>query len=100
MPRNHSLPVYAKQQESMQMAARFEHCNVQRHFQNISDKENKNTQNKVLKGNHLIIKPYLQERNIQNPAKAEELATVLQKFYVEVRTHLNAFCVFRAQEIF
>ena len=47
-----------------------------------------------------ILKAHLQEKNIQNPAKAEELAAVLRKFYVEVRTRLNAFCFFRALEIF
>ena len=85
---SHSNGFYAKQQKSAQMAARFEHCD-----ENIS---------KLLEinGNHLIFKAYLQERNIQNPAKAEELASVVRKFYVEVRPNLNPFCVFRALEIF
>ena len=80
--------------ESAKMAARFEHCD-----ENISkllgDKVSKN-KNKASEGNQLIFKAYLQERNIQDPGKGEKLATVLRKFYVEVRTHSNTLCVFRA----
>ena len=83
------------------MAARFEHCdeNISKLLDNKDSKKKKNTK-KASKGNHLIFKAYFQERSIQHPAKAEELATVLRKFYVEVRTNLNAVCVFRALEIF
>ena len=82
------------------MAARFEHCdeNISKLLDN-KDSKKKNTK-KASKGNHLIFKAYFQERSIQHPAKAEELATVLRKFYVEVRTNSNAFCGFRALEIF
>ena len=46
----------------------------------IADHKKKNYEGKS------IAKAYLQEKNIQNPPTADELATVL----------LNAFCAFRA----
>ena len=84
--------------ENVKMVARFEHCG-EKLSKLLDDKDSKYTK-KASKGSHLTFKAYLQERNTQNPATAEKLATVLRKFYAEVRTHLNAICVFRALEIF
>ncbi len=55
---------------------------------------------KELARKSLNFKAYFQEKNIQNSAKVEELATVLRKFYAKVRTHSHRFCVFTALEIF
>ena len=75
--------------ESAKTANRFEHYD-EKISKLLDDKDSKKTKKKATTGSHLIFKAYLQERNIQNPATAEEFATVL----------LNALCVFRALEIF
>ena len=89
---SHNNGFYAKQLESVQMAARFEHWD-----KNISklldDKGSKNT--KSFEGKSLAI---LQERNIQNPTKVEELAMFCEES--TMKWEPNALCVFIALQIF
>lgn len=60
----------------------------------LGDKVSKNARKKSFEGKSpIIFKGYLQERNIQNPAKAGELANVLSKFYIKLRSHLKPFIV-------
>ena len=63
------------------------------------DKDSENT--KTSEARHLGFRAYLQDRNIENPATAEEFAAVLRRtIHAEVRTHFNEFFVFRTVEIF
>ena len=68
------------------MAAWFEHYDKQNIFKLklLEDKHSQNTK-KATKGSQSILKAYLQERKIPDPATAEDLARVLRKFYTEVR---------------
>lgn len=50
----------------------------------LDDKDSKNTQ-KSTKACRLVFEAFLQEKSIQSPYTAKELATVLPSFYVEVR---------------
>lgn len=62
--------------EGVKMIAKFQHCD-EKLSKILHDKDSKNTK-KASKGGHLIFKDYLQERNIQKPARVEELATVCE----------------------
>lgn len=50
----------------------------------LNDKDSKSTQ-KSTKACRLVFEAFLQEKGIQSPCTAKELATVLPSFYVEVR---------------
>ena len=56
------------------MVDKFQHCD-EKMAKILDDKDSKNIK-KASKGSHLVFKAYLQERNIQKPATAEDLATI------------------------
>ena len=70
--------------QSAKMAARFEQYDEGKISKLLEDKESQNTK-RATKGSQSILKAYLQEKKIPDPATAEDLARVLRKFYAEAR---------------
>ena len=62
----------------------FKDLTVEEIVELLKGEPNKNTQ-KSTRGSRLIFDAYLQEKGIRNPTTAEELATILRKFYAEAR---------------
>ena len=66
-------------------AERFQMLSEQEIAELLTEKESKNTQ-KATEGCRLLFDEYLKENHIHScPETANELATVLKKFYAEVR---------------
>ena len=60
----------------------FKDLTVEEIAELLKGEPNKNTQ-KSTRGSRLIFDAYLQEKGIRYPTTAEELATILRKFYAE-----------------
>ena len=54
----------------------------------LNYKDSENTK-KLMKQHRLIFESHLKEKNIKNNTTAVELATVLRKFYAEVRKKMD-----------
>ncbi len=80
------------------MIAKFQHCDEEM-AKILDDKDSKNIK-KGSKGNDLILKAYLQERNIKKPATPEQLATVSENSTPKLAAILIHFVFFELLEIF